>query len=174
MGYGISIVNDEIGDGVVQETFFDGIISYTVETSRFAKLSFGLTVGGNLLNLDFAGLNNFDQEPIAELPLNEKVMRYRTEKRFGYVKVERTGQEGWVENARLKWRLEKQQSESKTAVPQDQQEKPSDQLAPEPSQDKTKTGGVLSPKEAEAATPPEASSPSKSKKKPDASVLDSY
>ena len=40
------------------------VISYTVETSRFAKLSFGLTVGGNLLNLDFAGLNNFDQEPI--------------------------------------------------------------------------------------------------------------
>ena len=117
---------------------------------------------------------SFDQESIAELPLNEKVLRYRTEKRFGYVKVERTGQEGWVENARLKWRIEKQQSEPKTAAPQEQQEKPSDQLAPEPSQDKKKTGGVLSPKEAEAATPPEASSPSKSKKKPDASVLDSY
>lgn len=64
VGYGISIVNDEIGDGVIQETYLDAIISYTVETSRFAKLSFGLTVGGNLLNLDFAGLNNFDQEPI--------------------------------------------------------------------------------------------------------------
>lgn len=65
VGYGISIVHDEIGDGVVQETYFDGVISYTLETSRTGKLSFGLTVGGNLLNLDFAGLNNFDQEPIA-------------------------------------------------------------------------------------------------------------
>ena len=117
---------------------------------------------------------SFYQEPIAELPMNEKVLRYRTEKRFGYVKVERTGQEGWVENARLKWRIEKQKIEPETALPQEQLEKPPDQLAPEPSQDKTKTGGVLSPKEAEAATPPESSTPSKSKKKPDASVLDSY
>ena len=65
LGYGLSIVHDEIGDGVIQETYIDGIISYSIETSRTAKMSFGLTVGGNLLNLDFAGLNNFDQEPIA-------------------------------------------------------------------------------------------------------------
>ncbi len=65
VGYGLSIVHDEIGDGVIQETYIDGIISYSIETSRTAKMSFGLTVGGNLLNLDFAGLNNFDQEPIA-------------------------------------------------------------------------------------------------------------
>ena len=65
VGYGLSIVHDEIGEGVVQETYIDGIISYSIETSRTAKMSFGLTVGGNLLNLDFTGLNNFDQEPIA-------------------------------------------------------------------------------------------------------------
>ena len=117
---------------------------------------------------------SFEQEPIAELPLHEKVLRYRTEKRFGYVKVERTGQEGWVENARLKWRLEKQKSVPKTAAPQEKQEAPSDQPATEPQQDKVKAVDALSPKEAEAASPPEASTPSKSKKKPDASVLDSY
>ena len=64
LGYGISIVNDEIGDGVVQETYFDGIISYTIDVSADSKLSFGLKAGGNLLNLDFNKLRNFDAEPV--------------------------------------------------------------------------------------------------------------
>ncbi len=64
LGYGISIVNDNIGNGVVQETNFDGVISYTLDVSREGKLSFGLKVGGDLLSLDFAGLQNFDNEPI--------------------------------------------------------------------------------------------------------------
>ncbi|AZQ57573.1 type IX secretion system membrane protein PorP/SprF [Maribacter sp. MJ134] len=64
LGYGVSIVNDEIGDGVVQETYFDGIISYTIDVSREGKLSFGLKAGGNLLNLDFNKLRNFDAEPV--------------------------------------------------------------------------------------------------------------
>lgn len=65
LGYGISIVNDEIGDGVVQETYFDAVISYTVDVSLEGKLSFGLKAGGNLLNLDFQGLRNFDVEPVS-------------------------------------------------------------------------------------------------------------
>lgn len=64
LGYGVSIVNDEIGDGVVQETYFDAVISYTLEVSREGKLSFGLKAGGNLLNLDFNKLRNFDSEPV--------------------------------------------------------------------------------------------------------------
>lgn len=64
LGYGISIVNDNIGDGVVQETYFDAVISYTLDVSQEGKLSFGLKAGGNLLNLDFEGLRNFDNEPI--------------------------------------------------------------------------------------------------------------
>ena len=56
LGYGISIVNDEIGNGVVQETYFDAVVSYTIDVSREGKLSFGLKAGGNLLNLDFNGL----------------------------------------------------------------------------------------------------------------------
>ncbi len=66
IGYGISIVNDNIGDGVVQETYLDGVISYTIDVSAFGKLSFGLKVGGNLLNLDFTELRNFDNEPIPQ------------------------------------------------------------------------------------------------------------
>ena len=64
LGYGISIVNDEIGNGVVQETYFDAVLSYTIDVSLEGKLSFGLKAGGNLLNLDFQGLRNFDVEPI--------------------------------------------------------------------------------------------------------------
>ena len=60
VGYGISIVNDEIGDGVVQETYFDAVVSYTVDVSLDGKLSFGLKAGGNLLNLDFDGLRQRD------------------------------------------------------------------------------------------------------------------
>jgi len=62
LGYGISIVNDNIGNGVVQETQFDAVLSYTIDVSLEGKLSFGLKAGGHLLNLDFAGLRNFDSE----------------------------------------------------------------------------------------------------------------
>ncbi|WP_339841523.1 type IX secretion system membrane protein PorP/SprF [uncultured Maribacter sp.] len=64
LAYGVSIVNDEIGNGVVQETYFDAVISYTIDVSAEGKLSFGLKAGGNLLNLDFTKLRNFDAEPV--------------------------------------------------------------------------------------------------------------
>ncbi len=64
LGYGISIVNDNIGDGVVQETYLDAVLSYTIDVSRDAKLSFGIKGGGNMLSLDFNGLRNFDQEVV--------------------------------------------------------------------------------------------------------------
>ena len=64
LGYGVSIVNDEIGDGAVQETYFDAVVSYTIDVSAEGKLSFGLKAGGNLLNLDFSRLRNFDKETV--------------------------------------------------------------------------------------------------------------
>lgn len=64
MGYGVSIVNDNIGDGVVQETYLDAVVSYTIDLAMDAKLSFGLKAGGNMLSLDFNGLRNFDQEVV--------------------------------------------------------------------------------------------------------------
>src|SRR5690606_36287676 len=63
-GYGISIVNDNLGDGVVQETYFDAVVSYTIDVSQAGKLSFGLKAGGNLLDLDFSKLRNFDNEVV--------------------------------------------------------------------------------------------------------------
>lgn len=64
VGYGISVVHDNIGDGVVQETYLDAVVSYTLDVSQDAKLSFGLKAGANMLSLDFNGLRNFDAEPI--------------------------------------------------------------------------------------------------------------
>lgn len=62
VGVGVSIVNDEIGNGTNQDTYFDGVVSYTVPTSRTGKLSFGLKGGGHLLNLDFSKLQNYNNE----------------------------------------------------------------------------------------------------------------
>lgn len=66
LGYGISIVNDNIGDGVVQETYLDAAVSYTIQVAMDAKLSFGLKLGGNMLSLDFNGLRNFDEEVVSQ------------------------------------------------------------------------------------------------------------
>ena len=41
------------------------MVSYTIDVSRDAKLSFGLKAGGNILNLDFNKLRNFDAEPVS-------------------------------------------------------------------------------------------------------------
>ncbi|MDO6493093.1 MAG: type IX secretion system membrane protein PorP/SprF [Cellulophaga sp.] len=64
LGYGVSIVNDEIGDGVVQETYVDGTLSYTLKLAQERKLSFGLKVGFNRLNLDFDKLRKIDDEVV--------------------------------------------------------------------------------------------------------------
>ncbi len=56
VGYGLSIVQDEIGEGIVRETYIDAAVSYTLDVAKDAKLSFGLKVGGNLFNLDVAQL----------------------------------------------------------------------------------------------------------------------
>lgn len=60
VGLGLSIVNDEIGNGTNQDTYFDAVFSYTVPTSDKGKLSFGLKAGGHLLNIDFNQLRNYD------------------------------------------------------------------------------------------------------------------
>jgi len=65
LGYGVSVVQDNIGDGVVSETYLDAVISYTIDVSLEGKLSFGLKAGGNILNLDFNALRNFDAEPVS-------------------------------------------------------------------------------------------------------------
>ncbi len=62
VGLGVSIVNDEIGNGTNQDTYFDGVFSYTIPTSTTGKLSFGIKAGGHLLNIDFNKLVNYNNE----------------------------------------------------------------------------------------------------------------
>ena len=62
VGLGLSIVNDEIGNGTNQETYFDGLFSYTIPLSQERKLSFGVKAGGHLLNIDFNKLANYNNE----------------------------------------------------------------------------------------------------------------
>lgn len=80
LGYGISVFNDEIGDGVVQETYFDAVVSYTIDVSLDGKLSFGLKAGGNLLNLDFEGLR---QVGVVTESLNTDNIENRFSPNFG-------------------------------------------------------------------------------------------
>lgn len=60
MGAGLSIVNDEIGNGTNQDTYFDAVLSYTVPISVDGRVSFGLKAGGHLLNIDFNRLQEFN------------------------------------------------------------------------------------------------------------------
>jgi type IX secretion system PorP/SprF family membrane protein len=62
VGLGLSIVNDEIGNGTNQDTYFDAAFSYSIPTSDTGKLSFGLKAGGHFLNVDFAKLRNYEVE----------------------------------------------------------------------------------------------------------------
>ncbi|MDF4221868.1 type IX secretion system membrane protein PorP/SprF [Maribacter sp. M208] len=62
VGLGLSVVNDEIGNGTNQDTYIDAAFSYTVNTSETGKLSFGLKAGGHLFNVDFTKLRNYGAE----------------------------------------------------------------------------------------------------------------
>lgn len=70
VGIGLSVVNDEIGNGTNQDTYFDGVVSYTVPTSDHGKLSFGLKAGGHFLNVDFNRLRNFQNRGTPSAPSN--------------------------------------------------------------------------------------------------------
>ena len=70
VGVGLSIVNDKIGNGTNQDTYFDGVFSYTIPTSEDGKLSFGLKAGGHFLNIDFDRLKNFDRSGNTSAPTN--------------------------------------------------------------------------------------------------------
>lgn len=62
VGLGLSIVNDALGPQ--QETYIGVDFSYTIETSDFGRLSFGLKGGGHILDVDFNQLNLLDPSDI--------------------------------------------------------------------------------------------------------------
>ncbi len=72
VGYGISVISDNIGEGTIQETDIDAIISYTIDVADDAKLSFGLKAGGSFLGVDFTKLRNFDDEIVNANNVNNR------------------------------------------------------------------------------------------------------
>lgn len=60
VGLGLSVVNDEIGNGTSQNTYFDVDFSYTLPISETQKLSFGIKAGGHLLDVNLAKLRNYN------------------------------------------------------------------------------------------------------------------
>jgi type IX secretion system PorP/SprF family membrane protein len=53
---GFSIINDKIGDGIVNENFISGDFAYVLKLNEKTKLSFGLKAGLNFFNTNFNGL----------------------------------------------------------------------------------------------------------------------
>ena len=71
IGLGVSMINDQIGP--TSETYFDVDFSYTIRTSENAKLSFGLKVGGHLLNVNFDELTRYNiNDPSFENNIDNK------------------------------------------------------------------------------------------------------
>ncbi len=61
LGMGVSIVNDQIGP--TSETYLDLDFSYTIQTSRDARLSFGIKASAHLLDVRFSELNQDFSNP---------------------------------------------------------------------------------------------------------------
>ncbi|WP_348702136.1 type IX secretion system membrane protein PorP/SprF [Tenacibaculum sp. 190524A02b] len=62
LGLGLNLVNDKIGPS--HEIYFDGNLSYTVETGQEGNLAFGLRLGGRLLNIDWSKGETVDSEAL--------------------------------------------------------------------------------------------------------------
>lgn len=75
IGYGVSVVNDEIGAGVNKETNLNATLSYTIKTSEKGKLSFGMQLGGQFLSVDYTKLYQIAGE-------EEQIDRYNINNRF--------------------------------------------------------------------------------------------
>ncbi len=71
VGLGFSVLNDEIGNGTSQNTYFNADFSYTLSLSENSKLSFGLKAGGHLLAINLAKLRNYN--PTFPLPDNGSI-----------------------------------------------------------------------------------------------------
>ena len=73
VGYGLSIVQDEIGEGIVRETYIDGAVSYTIDVAKDAKLSFGLKLGAKLFDLDVERLRQREDPRFREDVMTDNI-----------------------------------------------------------------------------------------------------
>jgi len=92
MGLGLSIVRDEIGPAIESNIIID--YSYSISTSDYGKLSFGLKAGLDILDVDFSKLNIFDDGDVFDNPIDNKLqpqiglgIYYNTEKFYAGLSV---------------------------------------------------------------------------------------
>jgi hypothetical protein len=90
--------------------------------------------------------------PVTQLPLHQKVYRYKMEKGYAYIKVEGSGVTGWVDNARLIWRLPSQQQKAPTPTA-------AEAAAPEPPPTATETPTEQKPTSPAPSAPAAPSTP---------------
>ena len=95
---------------------------------------------------------------LAQLPLHQKVNRYKMEKGYAYIKVEENGVSGWVDNARLIWRLPAQQPKSATKTGE-QKIKPTQEVPMAKEKSPTPTTAVEDAKPEPIPTAAEAAAP---------------
>ncbi|CAM1367011.1 conserved exported hypothetical protein [Tenacibaculum sediminilitoris] len=72
LGLGLNLVNDKIGPS--HEVYFDGNLSYTIETGTENYLAFGLKLGGRLLNIDWSKGTRVDDESLFANNINGKFL----------------------------------------------------------------------------------------------------
>ncbi len=93
VGVGLSLINDEIGEGTSKETYIDASFSYTIPTSDVGKLSLGVKAVAHILNIDFSRLANYGAErdlPNVENRFSPNVgagLYYHTDKFYAGVSV---------------------------------------------------------------------------------------
>ncbi len=69
LGLAVNLMNDEIGPS--SEIYLDANLSYTIETGQEGNLSFGLRLGGRLLNIDWTKGQVNQNEEILEENINK-------------------------------------------------------------------------------------------------------
>lgn len=72
LGLGLNLVNDKIGPS--HEIYFDGNLSYTVETGELGNLAFGLRLGGRILNIDWTKGRLVKDEALFATNINGKFL----------------------------------------------------------------------------------------------------
>lgn len=117
---------------------------------------------------------NFASKQVTELPLNEPVERRQINHGFAHVRVLSTGQEGWVDNAKLNWREAEPKETAATVSEPPARTPPSEPIAA-PSPGQPVAAQSTSPDRSAPAAPPDASdAAAKDRKNVDPALFDAF
>jgi hypothetical protein len=101
---------------------------------------------------------------LTQLPLHQKVYRYKLERGYAYIKVEESGITGWVDNAKLLWRAPSSQKDTPTRT-REQEARPAQEA---PATDKQAPISTMEEKVAKPEPAPTANDPEQKPPAPEA------